>query len=99
MYLRIQAILLFIIKFFITNFLKIIFTRNIKCFTVFNFIYSSNYIIISSSALCGKYDVQIKEDRALEIGLTKESVIKTTKIYTGSKTKLGKKISDLPQEI
>ena len=33
------------------------------------------------------------------MGLTKESVIKTTKIYTGSKTKLGSKICDLPQDI
>lgn len=58
-----------------------------------------NYVIISSSALCGKYDVIIKEDKALEMGLTEESVIKTTKIYTGSKTKLGRKICDLPQDI
>lgn len=58
-----------------------------------------NYVIISSSASCGKYDVLIKEDKALSMGLTKESVIKTTKIYTGSTTKLGSKICDLPQDI
>ena len=58
-----------------------------------------NYVIISSSASCGKYDVLIKENRALEIGLTKESVIKTTKIYTGTQTKLGRKVCDLPQDI
>ena len=58
-----------------------------------------NYVIISSSASCGKYDVLIKEDRAIEIGLAKESVIKTTKIYTGTQTKLGRKICDLPQDI
>lgn len=58
-----------------------------------------NYVIISSSALCGKYDVIIKENIAKQIGLTNESIIKTTKIYTGSKTKLGNKIGELPAEL
>ncbi len=58
-----------------------------------------NYVIISSSASCGKYDVKIKENQAIKMGLSKESIIKTTKIYTGSKMKLGKKICDLPVEI
>lgn len=58
-----------------------------------------NYVLISSSALCGKYDVKIDEKIATSIGLAKESVIKTTKIYTGSKAKLGKKICDLPNKI
>lgn len=58
-----------------------------------------NYVIISSSASCGKYDVEISEEVAKEIGLNRKSIIKTTKIYTGSKTKLGKKICDLPTEI
>lgn len=58
-----------------------------------------NYVIISSSAPCGKYDVRIEEKTAIKIGLNRESVIKTTKIFTGSKMKLGKKICDLPSEI
>lgn len=56
------------------------------------------YVIISSSAQCGKYDVELDEKLANSIGLTRGSVIKTTKIYTGSRAKLGKKIGDLPIE-
>lgn len=55
-----------------------------------------HYVIISSSADCGKYDVEINEELAKKIGLDRKSVIKTTKLYTGSKTKLGNKIGDLP---
>jgi len=58
-----------------------------------------NYVIISSSAPCGKYDVEISEEVAKKIGLNRKSIIKTTKIYTGSKMKLGKKICDLPLAI
>lgn len=58
-----------------------------------------SYVIISASASCGKYDVEINEEIAKLIGLNKNSVIKTTKIYTGSKMKLGSKIGDLPTEI
>ena len=58
-----------------------------------------HYVLISSSAECGIYDVEINDMLAHKIGLNSKSVIKTTKIYTGSKTKLGKKISDLPIEI
>lgn len=58
-----------------------------------------NYIIISSSASCGKYDVEINEEDAKYIGLKRQSVIKTTKIYTGSKQKLGCKIGDLTDEL
>ena len=58
-----------------------------------------NYVIVSSSADCGQYDVLIDEDNARKIGLERKSTIKTTKIYTGSQTKLGKKIGDLPIEI
>lgn len=58
-----------------------------------------NYVIVSSSADCGNYDVPINEENAKKIGLDRESTIKTTKIYTGSKTKLGRKIGDLPEEI
>lgn len=55
-----------------------------------------HYVLISSSAECGIYDIELSDDLAKSIGLKGKSVIKTTKIYTGSKTKLGNKISDLP---
>ena len=58
-----------------------------------------SYAIISSSASCGKYDVEINEEIAKIIGLSKRSVIKTTKIYTGSRMKLGKRIGDLSTEV
>lgn len=58
-----------------------------------------NYVIISSSANCGKYDVEISEDNAKKIGLERRSVIKTTKIYTGPQSKLGKQIGKLPEDI
>ena len=58
-----------------------------------------HYVIVSSSADCGIYDVEISEDVAKNIGLSKKSVIKTTKIYTGSKSKLGAKICDLPIDL
>lgn len=58
-----------------------------------------NYVIISSSASCGKYDIEIDEETSKKIGLTRKSVIKTTKIYTGSQTKLGSKIGELPLEL
>jgi len=57
-----------------------------------------NYVIISSSAECGIYDVEIEEDIAKNIGLSRKSVIKTTKIYTGTMSKLGCKIGELPEE-
>lgn len=56
-----------------------------------------NYIIISSSADCGLYDVELDENIAQIIGLDRKSVIKTTKIYTGPRSKFGKKIGDLPE--
>ena len=59
----------------------------------------THYVIISSSAECGKYDIELNEEKAKKIGLNKRSVIKTTKIYTGSKSKLGNKIGDLPADI
>lgn len=58
-----------------------------------------NYVIVSSSADCGQYDVVINEEDAKIIGLDRKSVIKTTKIYTGSQVKLGRKIGDLPEKI
>ena len=57
-----------------------------------------HYVIISSSAECGKYDVELDESLAKEIGLNGKSVIKTTKLYTGTKSKLGSKIGDLPKD-
>lgn len=57
-----------------------------------------HYVIISASANCGIYDVEITEEEALNIGLSGKSIIKTTKIYTGTKSKLGAKIADLPGE-
>ena len=58
-----------------------------------------HYVIISSSADCGKYDIELDEKLAIEIGLARKSIIKTTKIYTGTKTKLGNKIGDLPENV
>lgn len=58
-----------------------------------------HYVIISSSTECGVYDVEINDEEAKEIGLNGKSVIKTTKIYTGTKSKLGRKIADLPIDI
>lgn len=58
-----------------------------------------HYVIISSSADCGKYDIQIDKKVASTIGLDRSSVIKTTKIYTGSKSKLISKVGNLPEEI
>ena len=55
-----------------------------------------HYVIISSSSDCGVYDVMIEEETALNIGLQKKSIIKTTKIYTGEKSKLSVKIGELP---
>ena len=55
-----------------------------------------HYVIISSSSDCGIYDVKIEEKLAHNIGLQKESIIKTTKVYTGPKSKLGVKIGELP---
>lgn len=48
-----------------------------------------HYVIISSSSECGLYDIELKEDVAKKVGLNGRSVIKTTKIYTGTKSKLG----------
>ena len=58
-----------------------------------------HYVIVSSSAEIGIYDIEINDILAKEIGLIWKSVIKTTKIFTGSKYKLGKKICDLPDEL
>lgn len=57
-----------------------------------------HYVIISSSADCGIYDVILGEKLAHNIGLQSSSIIKTTKLYTGPKSKLGVKIGELPQD-
>ena len=51
------------------------------------------------SELCGIYDIEIDEETAHSIGLRKRSVIKTTKIFTASKSNLGSKIGILPDDI
>ena len=57
-----------------------------------------HYVILASSADCGIYDVELDEKTASNIGLKSASIIKTTKIYTGAKSKLGAKIGELPNE-
>ena len=54
-----------------------------------------HYCIVSASSQKGVFDVQIDEETAKKLGLLKESIIKTTKIYTGSRHMLERKISDL----
>ncbi|MCL2036426.1 MAG: type II toxin-antitoxin system PemK/MazF family toxin [Oscillospiraceae bacterium] len=58
-----------------------------------------HYCIISSSSAKGDYDVEINEEIAKEIGLARASIIKTTKIYTGSKHLLERKVCDLPDSL
>ena len=58
-----------------------------------------HYVIISSSASIGIYDVLINEDQAREMNLTRASVIKTTKIYTGPLNLFERKVCDLPENI
>jgi len=58
-----------------------------------------HYVIISASSECGSYDIRLSQEIAKTIGLQKESIIKTTKLYTGPKSKLGEKIGDLPSDL
>lgn len=58
-----------------------------------------HYVIISSSASIGVYDVLINDDQAKEMNLTRASVIKTTKIYTGPSNLFERKVCDLPDNI
>lgn len=58
-----------------------------------------HYVIISSSASIGVYDVFIDEEQAKEMNLTRASVIKTTKIYTGPLNLFERKVCDLPNNI
>lgn len=57
-----------------------------------------HYVIVSSSASCGTYDVELDTATAKSIGLSCASVIKTTKIYTGAKSQFGSKIGELPED-
>ena len=58
-----------------------------------------HYSLISSSSEPGKYDVVIDEEMAKELGLSRASVIKTTKLYTGSDKHLERKICTLPHAL
>lgn len=65
-----------------------------------NLIYTDiHYVIISSSSEAGIYDVVISERVARKINLTRQSVIKTTKIYTGPRNLFERKIGILPEEL
>jgi len=58
-----------------------------------------HYVLISSSSNIGIYDIEISNKIAKELGLTRRSIIKTTKIYTGPKTLFERKVCDLPENI
>ena len=58
-----------------------------------------HYCIVSASSPRGKFDIEINQTTAKELGLRQKSVIKTTKIYTGSKNLLERKIADLPVKL
>ncbi len=65
-----------------------------------NLLYTDiHYVIISSSAAIGIYDVIIDEETAKQINLLRKSVIKTTKIYTGPKNLFERKLGTLPDEL
>ena len=58
-----------------------------------------HYCLVSSSSSAGKYDVEIADTQAKALGLSRASIIKTTKIYTGSKRQLERKVCDLPDTL
>jgi len=58
-----------------------------------------HYCLVSASASKGKYDVEIDDVTAKNLGLSRASIIKTTKIYTGSRGLLERKICELPLEL
>ena len=58
-----------------------------------------HYCLISSSSPKGKFDVEISDPVAKSLGLSQASVIKTTKVYTGSKGLLERKVCDLPKDL
>ena len=65
-----------------------------------NLLYTDiHYVIISSSASIGIYDVIIDEEVAREINFLRKSIIKTTKIYTGPKNLFERKLGTLPDEL
>jgi len=58
-----------------------------------------HYCIVSSTAPKGNYDIQIDEKTAKNLGLERASVIKTTKVYTGDRELLERKVCDLPKDL
>ena len=58
-----------------------------------------HYCLISSSSSKGEYDVEIDDATAKGLGLTRASIIKTTKGYTGSQHLLERKVCDLPDAL
>jgi len=58
-----------------------------------------HYCIISKTASKGEFDLQIDETTAKSLGLGQASVIKTTKIYTGDRELLERKVCGLPKDL
>ncbi|MDR2559343.1 MAG: type II toxin-antitoxin system PemK/MazF family toxin [Oscillospiraceae bacterium] len=58
-----------------------------------------HYCLVSASSQKGEYDINIDEEQAKELGLTRASVIKITKVYTGSRGLLERKVCDLPSDL
>ena len=58
-----------------------------------------HYCIVSATAPKGDFDVPIDEKTAKNIGLERSSVIKTTKVYTGDRELLERKVCDLPNDL
>jgi len=58
-----------------------------------------HYCLVSSSSQKGTFDVTIDAITAQNLGLSRESIIKTTKIYTGTRNLLNGKIADLPEAL
>ena len=56
-----------------------------------------HYCLVSATSQKGNFDVIIDETTAQSLGLSRESIIKTTKMYTGTRNNLGGKIADLPE--
>jgi hypothetical protein len=58
-----------------------------------------HYCIVSASAPKGEYDIQIDAKTGENLGLEKASVIKTTKVYTGDRELLERKVCELPKDL
>ena len=58
-----------------------------------------HYCLLSASSSLGEFDIEITEKMAKSLGLPRASVIKTTKIYTGSRNQLERKVCDLPRDL